>query len=440
MLETALSIGYISFFLWVIGKSTFFKHENIGNRNFQWLFIIKLAAGLALYLVYTRYYPDRKYADIFRYYDDSKIIYDSFSQHPYDFFRMLTGYHQTDNELMLYYNQMNNWFNSEMIFNDARTMIRLNLLFRFLSAGTYYPVSIFFCFLAFCGLTALFKVAASEYKDRTIVFIAGIFCMPSILFWTSGVVKETFLVFAIGFMIYHINRLCDGQGNIIRHLLSLLFFIFCLLNIKSYVFFAILPGIITFAWIKFKRNNALIKLLSVHVIYFILLYSFSFEFTHHPVPELLRNKQLEFYAVANGEHAKSIIRLPELEPTLSSVLKNAPCAFSVTLFRPHLFEVHNIMMLMSAVENAFIIILILANFYLLLKKRKDKENASPLFFLSCGYVIITFCLIGLVTPVLGAVVRYKVAALPFLMLILFSQTSWKNSAPLFKWLTWKIKA
>ena len=430
MLETALSIGYISFFLWIIGKSSFYKYENIANRHFQWLFLLKLVAGFALFLVYTRFYPDRKYADIFRYYDDSKIVYDSLFHQPYDFFRMITGYHQSDKELMMYYNPMHNWFNSEMIFNDARTMIRLNVLFRFFSAGTYYPHSIFFCFMAFTGLTALFKVAASEIKERNILLLLGIFCMPSILFWTSGVIKEAFLVFSIGLMIYYITRIISKQGKIVFNILMLLFFVFCLLNIKSYVFFAILPCLISYIWVKQLPNRPLLKFLVVFSIYFFLLYSFSNTFTHHPVPELLQIKQQEFYKLAETENAKSVIRLPQITPSISSILIHAPAAFCITLLRPHLLESYNVMMLLSAIENALILFLLICNLVMLIRKRGLKFNA--IFLFSLFFVVIIFCLIGLVTPVLGAVVRYKVAALPFLMLMLFFHDSWKNYFTYFK--------
>ena len=426
MLETALSIGYISFFFWFIGKSSFFQTADTGNKTFQWLFLLKLAAGFALFIVYTRFYPDRKYADIFRYYDDSSIVFNSLFQHPYDFFRMLSGYHQNDKDLIVYYNAMNNWFNSEMVFNDARTMIRINILFRFLSVGTYYPHSIFFCFLAFSGLTALYKIAADVIKNRKLLLLLAVFCMPSVLFWTSGVIKESFLVFAIGFMIYFVNSIAENKGNRTRNFLGTVISMFCLLNIKSYVFFALLPCLLAYFWVKLKGDKAALKFAGIHLIYFLILYNVSANFTHHPVPELLANKQQEFNTLAIAEQAKSLIQLPLLEPTISSLISNVPNALLVTLFRPHLLEAHNSMMLLSALENALLILLLLLNIFFIFKDGKKIMFNSPLLLLSIYFVIITFCLIGLVTPVLGAVVRYKVAALPFLMLLLICQDNWRK--------------
>ena len=202
---------------------------------------------------------------------------------------------------------------------------------------------------------------------------------------------------------------------------------FCLLNIKSYVFFAICPGLIAYILVKKSGSYALLKFTAIHLCYLFGLYFISVTFTHHPLPELLQSKQHEFYKLAELEHAKSVIRLPLLNPELSSILLNAPNAFLVTLFRPHLFESYNSMMLLSALENALITILILINIYFLFTTKQKHFINSPLLLVSLFFVVITFCLIGLVTPVLGAVVRYKVAALPFLMIILLFHDKWQNA-------------
>lgn len=434
--ELALSAGYASFFLWIIGRSSFFRDNVLSNRRFQWLFIIKLAAGFGLYLIYTRYYSDRKYADIFRYYDDSRILFDALREKPWDFFRMLTSYRSNSPELWQYYNEMKNWFNSEMIFNDARTMIRLNTIFRFAAAGTYYPHMIFFGFMGFAGLTALYKIITAEYKNNHVLIAIVLFLTPSILLWTSGVIKEAFLIFAIGYSVYYIHCLATQKKKKLRHIGGLFFCLFCLLNIKSYMLFAILPGL--FAWYiielkKVERENytekivssVLVPFLVVYAVYFAALYNFAPLITHHPVPELLKNKQEEFNTLAKTENAGSFVEIPQLDDTGVSLVKNAPLAFVFTLSRPHLLEAGNPMMLLAAVENVFIIIMLLINIYFLFGSGNTFHGLS-FIVLSILLVLTLFCLIGWVTPILGAVVRYKVAALPFLMALLFCNGKWES--------------
>ncbi|HQK98562.1 MAG TPA: hypothetical protein PLH61_11105, partial [Bacteroidia bacterium] len=57
MLELFLSIGYAAFFVFLIGKMKIFRTEAIPTHTYKLLFLVKLAAGFFLYLIYTRYYP-----------------------------------------------------------------------------------------------------------------------------------------------------------------------------------------------------------------------------------------------------------------------------------------------------------------------------------------------------------------------------------------------
>jgi hypothetical protein len=126
MLELALTLATIFFAIYLIGKWKIFQMEGISVSVFKGLFIIKIIAALALYVIYTQYYKDRAYADIFRYYDDSEVIYNTLFSKPWDFFRMLTGIDGRAPEILPYYDIMKNWYNTDLIFNDSRTMIRIN--------------------------------------------------------------------------------------------------------------------------------------------------------------------------------------------------------------------------------------------------------------------------------------------------------------------------
>ena len=72
-------------------------------------------------------------------------------------------------------------------------------------------------------------------------------------------------------------------------------------------------------------------------------------------------------------------------------------------------------MLMSAAENiALIILFILAVMY---RDRKKTYDYNLLLFV-CVSVGIHFSIIGIMTPVLGNLVRYKVVLMPLLVFVL----------------------
>ena len=48
--------------------------------------------GFGLFLIYSYHYPYRQDADTFKYFDDSKYMYDAFWKNPGDYFKMLLGF------------------------------------------------------------------------------------------------------------------------------------------------------------------------------------------------------------------------------------------------------------------------------------------------------------------------------------------------------------
>jgi hypothetical protein len=113
------------------------------------------------------------------------------------------------------------------------------------------------------------------------------------------------------------------------------------------------------------------------------------------------------------EPSGSRIDIPLLYPSYSSIIKNALISFVNTAFRPTIFEAKNPMMLMSAIENCFFAIFII----ICLSFPTKKIQNSHIIYFSISFVILLFVLIGLTTPILGAVVRYKIPALPFFFML-----------------------
>ena len=55
----------------------FFDIEGVSKQTFSGIFILKIIFGLLLWAIYTFYYKDRATADIYKYFDDSKVLFDS---------------------------------------------------------------------------------------------------------------------------------------------------------------------------------------------------------------------------------------------------------------------------------------------------------------------------------------------------------------------------
>ena len=86
--------------------------------------------------------------------------------------------------------------------------------------------------------------------------------------------------------------------------------------------------------------------------------------------------------------------------------------------RPTLLESKNPLLLAAGLENALILVCLILAIYFYFNKKNPM--LSDLYFPALFFVVIIFVMIGLVTPIIGAIVRYKVPALPFLALLLIS--------------------
>lgn len=422
MLEIALSLAVVFFAIYLIGRWKIFRLEAVPVRVFQLLFITKVLAAIALYLIYTRFFSDRATADIFRYYDDSAIMYQCLVQHPYDFFRMLTGFRAGDPDLMVYYDAMRNWYNTDLVFNDGRTMIRVNAFLRLFTMGTYFPHAIVMCFLSMLGLTGIFRFFHRLAPCRDLMLLVIVYLLPSTLIWTSGVIKEAFLIFALGLLLYQLERFRSGSSGGSRVTGAGLVFLLLLLTVKAYVFFLVLPLLVV-------AGGSPARLLTkggwkaplFYILYFVVLAGIVPVITGHALPELLAAKQQEFYNVAQTEQARSMVEIPKLTPDWGCLITTAPGAFFRTLLLPLPWQAHNALMWLSVFENVFILGLLVT---MLRSMQVATLRTISAFSMACLlFGIAVFVLAGWVTPIIGALVRYKVPGLPFLLFFFSSIAS-----------------
>lgn len=407
--EILLASLYSLLFFYIIYKLKYFSDTNIRKTYFTGLFIIKLFSGFALLLVYTYYYKDRLNSDVYKYFDDSYYMYNALYSNPLDYFKMLTGIGDGGEYFKsMYYSKMEFWYKEwdYNLFNDNRTIIRLNAFFRLFSLGSIYVHTVFMVFLSYIGLLNIYKLFSNKINTNRYLLITLIFMLPGVLFWTSGVLKEGLLIFAFGLMLYKFNKLLKKTSfwNLTIFIISIL-----ILSItKFYILLAATPGLIALIWIsKTNYKKIILKFLIVHIIIFGIALNSKY------VLFVLHKKQIDFVASLEGETVGSFFEIPYLEPNAVSLLKNTPVAIYNTFFRPYIFESNSIVMLLSAFENLMILLLI--SISLVFNRFKRIENPHWFYF-SIFFTLIVYALAGLVTPVMGALVRYKVPALPFLMI------------------------
>lgn len=485
LLEILLVAAYASLFIFLIAKMKFFECEGISRRAIQGVFILKILFGILLYLVYTFYYTDRSTADIYKYFDDSKVMFDALFTKPQDYFQMLFGIGNDTPYFDIYYNQMNHWYREydSNLYNDSHTIIRFNTVVRLFSMGLYNVHTVFMCFLSLLGLTAIYRMFIPVMKDKSLMLFAAVFLIPSVLFWGSGVLKEGLLFFGLGFLVYYSHKIIYGEWSL-KNVLWILFSIALLALTKFYVAIAVIPTLVANFWIEKSENkNVLLK----YIVSYIIIFTIGHFATNSL--QVLVQKQKDFINLANGgtylqritakktdtiyiasvmhdqleinrktkevtiinkidycrvwkngklsdetefvgaknfketeyrlllDYGKtgSTIDIQKLEPNILSFLKATPKAIYNTYFRPFFFESFSPFILLAGFENLFILLLTIAAIIF----ADRKVFREKMFWLCVFFTLVIFALTGLITPVIGAIVRYKIAALPLLLIALF---------------------
>ena len=416
-MEILLVAGYTALFIFLINRLKFFRLANIPASWVKILFVLKVVAGCLLGIVYTYYYTDRTTADTFKFFDDSKILFQALFNSPKEFFGIFFDFHSDTKECFDICSQMTAWNNQDVLFNDNKTLVRLNVLFQFFSLGNYYVHVVFLNFFSFTGLIALFKLFQqfSNHKSR-ILFLLMMF-LPSVIFWGSGLLKDGLLLFALGLLLYTFNNLVVNKYSAY----SAIAFIMCLLLLmftKLYVLFIIIPGLAAWFWARKDQGKKVVaKFITCYVIYLLIGFNIDKVSEKYDVVDIIYYKQQNFSILAGTSQAKSKIEIPPIDATAWSLLANAPSAVLRVLVRPAVWESGSFFILMSAVENIFLIALAI---FCLLFPDKKKNKSLQLFCFSIFFVTCMYALIGLITPILGAMVRYKVPSLLFFIYIFIS--------------------
>jgi hypothetical protein len=415
VLQIFLVAAYTALFIFIIHRWKFFHLEGISHAHVKIVFLLKVFAGCVLGFIYTYYYTEK--GDTMKFFDDSVIIYNSLFINAEHFFEMLTGINGSAPHLITYYEHMDAWNNVDVLFNDNKTLIRLNVIFHFFSLGFYYVHVVFLNFLSFIGLVALFRLFQSYLKNKSIELFLGVMLLPSVLFWGSGMLKDGLLLFGMGLMLYTYNKIIHGQRTV-KTLTTFLALFILLIFTKLYVIITIIPGLVAWYWARKDSSKIIVlKFLLCYSVYLFLGFNIGTVNDKYDVADIIYFKQKNFYVLAKMAAAKSTIQIPLIEPNPLSLLIHTPGAVLRVLTRPSIFDTHAPLILLAALENILILSIII---FCLFKAKQNGNVNLPIFWFSIFFFISMYALIGLITPVLGAIVRYKVPVLPFLMFIILA--------------------
>jgi hypothetical protein len=289
--------------------------------------------------------------------------------------------------------------------------------------NTYSSIAVLFAVISFSGLWAMYTAFVRLFPGTEKTMAIAVFFVPSVFFWGSGLMKDTLGIGALGWLIYGFYFLFVEKRNIIGASLAILLSVWLLFQVRVYILLSFLPPALF--WIILE-NNRMIKnkvlrwLLKPAFIGLGVLSAYvgSQITSGHRKYDLEKIGQLtkinaEYLYSQSVLEGGSAYYLGELDGSLSSMLSLAPSALVVSLFRPYVWEVRNPIMLISALESLFLLLLLL---YCLIR-----VGPWQFFVLALGRPFLLFCFsftllfavaVGLNSFNFGTLVRYKIPFLP----------------------------
>ncbi len=420
LMSYLIFILFLGLLFLAIYRSSFFKIEDWSRKPIFLAFGYKLVAAFFLVFIYTYYYTDRSVADIYRYFDDAAYLFENTRSQLAIRWDLILGI-QSPNDYKTLIAGTQNWDSSqEFFFNDNRTMIRIHLLLYHFSNGFFQLHNLFFVFLSFVGSFGIFRFfQQNSTLPISLIFVLSFF-IPSFVFWTSAPLKESFLIFGIGVLLF--GLLSFSKKKWIQGIFLMSMALFCLLSLKVYILIALFPALLFFLFTH-RLKGIVVRFLSVHFIALVIAFFFIDD-----IVNVLQIKQSAFKELAIAGQAKSTIPLHNLSSSME-LLQTIPQGIFNVLFRPIWPPNWNPFSLLASMEHLLYLLILLASI-LFYKKPKPKELRVALFCIS--FVLISSIIIGLTTPILGSIVRYKTPFLPFYLLLLFTFTDFvklKNRLP-----------
>ncbi len=416
IIHIALYVLYLILFLWIICRWSFFKITAISTKQLGVFFLLKVIAGIVFTLIYTHYYTDTSKADIYRYFNDSKVISNLLFQQPLVWLRVITGFGLHEPEVFrhlmptLYFSHPE----SDIATNNT-LIIRTISVFNYFSFYNIYIDTLFFNFLSFIGLTALFKAVKKYFEEFPQLLLIPVYLLPSVVLWGSGMLKEQFAFTFIG-VFFYLSFVTDSKGKWKRVIvIALLWYVvYCIKPSIAACLLASLPflPIVNISPVR-KVSIVLVVPVLLGIILFILKPDWG-----NDICEQLISKRNEFILLAMAENSGSYFDKNISATDCTHLFLLIPKGLCNSILRPFIWEGGNLFQTLFAIENLLFFILILFLLFRFFKLPSADKLLPALAFFT--FALLNYLIIGITVPITGAIVHYRIIATPFLfMSILF---------------------
>jgi hypothetical protein len=382
--------------------------------------LVKLIGGISLGLVYTHYYTE---GDTFPYFEDAVRLAD-LARHD------LKGYVQ-----FLWSTDSDNPVWHQLNFQQPRAVFlaKVASLLSLLTFDNYWLITCFLSFISFVAAWSLVREITQYNQLAKWPAVLGILFFPSVVFWTSGLVKESLALASVYILVRGFLRLRQKRSVTFPGWGIIVVSLWVLWNLKYYYMAVLLPVLFTeFVYTKvmaaWPLKTGRIGLLMIWVLIFSLPVALASVVHPNFYPErflsVIVDNHNAFVSISSSD---DVVHYSNLKPEPVSILVNSPKALVAATLRPSILEVHNPLQMVASLENALILVLVLTAIISSIKRGTFERDRLGWVILLYSFLLAVF--LALSTPNFGTLSRYRVGFLPFfILLITYDNTLLKTVA------------
>lgn len=376
----------------------------------------KIFGAIALGVVYQFYYDS---GDTYMYHTyGSRFVWKAFFESPLDGLRVLFADSGNPGEMYRYTSQI-------YLFRDTNsyTVIRIAAIFDLITFSTYSATAALFAVFSFIGSWQFFLTFYKQFPHLHGRLALAAFFIPSVFFWGSGILKDTVILACLGIATHQLYLIFIRRKVRFVNILLLLVSLYLIFSIRKFVLQAYLPAVLL--WLGASHiyfiQSIILRAMVVPFVVLVLITSGYFTVSkigedddRYAIGRIAKTSRVTAYDIRywSGRFAGSGYSLGELDGSFDGMLRLAPQAINVSLFRPYLWEVKNPLMLFSAVESLIMLLIVL----LVIVRQRGRiftRLAEPNILFALSFTLVFAFAIGVSTYNFGTLVRYKIPLLPF---------------------------
>lgn len=389
-----------------------------------WGFYAKIFGSLFFAIVYFYYYGG---GDTLRYFESAMSMANLFYKDPGAYFTVL--FSPPSEEVRSYFDFFTG-FPYQYIFDDPKTYLVVKLVspLVILTAKSYLLTTILIGYFTYSGIWKLYRLFVRYYPEIKGKLAIGIIMLPSCIFWGSGVLKDSFTLLGTCLFTFYVHEFFILKNYRLNYVFYMLLSGFLVIGIKPYIFMLLFPGCLLWIFydkiVEFRKSAyafLFIPLILFGIVAFSLLF---FSFIGDSLDKFSVDKAMETAAVTQNDLKQEYYEgksfdIGNFDGSPQSAIRLLPMATIAGSIRPFIFEADSPFMLLSALENLAITYLMLWVIFRGGRKNFAIISSQPLLLFCMIYSFLFAYMLGLTTSNFGALVRFKIPMLPFLISGLF---------------------